>query len=167
MLAATKTAAVIGLDGALVDVETGISAGLPSFTIVGLGDAAVQESRERVRSAVRNSGFDFPMRRIVVNLAPADIRKYGPAYDLPIALGILIGSGQLEAKLDDTVLLGELSLEGKLRHTNGILPMVSLARERGMKRVKKNVRPAQNVPSKMCTNLNAISIFLPWCEFPG
>jgi len=74
MLAAIKTAAVIGLDGALVDVETDISPGLPSFTIVGLGDAAVQESRERVRSAVRNSGFDFPMRRIVVNLAPADIK---------------------------------------------------------------------------------------------
>jgi len=77
MLAAIKTAAVIGLDGALVDVETDISPGLPSFTIVGLGDAAVQESRERVRSAVRNSGFDFPMRRIVVNLAPADIRMSG------------------------------------------------------------------------------------------
>jgi len=150
MLAAIRTAAVIGLDGALVDVETDISPGLPSFTIVGLGDAAVQESRERVRSAVRNSGYDFPMRRIVVNLAPADIKKYGPAYDLPIALGIILSSGQLEAKLDDTVLLGELSLESNVRHTNGILPMVSLARERGIRRVvvpEVDAREAALVPN--------------------
>lgn len=132
MLAAIKTAAVIGLEGELIDVETDISSGLPSFTIVGLGDAAVQEARERVRSAVRNSGFTFPMKRIVVNLAPASIRKIGPAYDLPIALGILLSSEQVRADLDGAMLLGELSLEGNLRHTNGILPMVSLARQRGI-----------------------------------
>jgi len=132
MLAAIKTAAVIGLEGELIDVETDIAAGLPSFTIVGLGDAAVQESRERVRSAIRNSGFSFPMKRIVVNLAPADIRKVGPAYDLPIACGILLSSEQMTADLQGAILLGELSLEGSLRHTNGILPMVSLARQRGI-----------------------------------
>ena len=87
MLAKAKTCAVVGLDGYIVEVEVDISPGLPSFTIVGLPDAAVQESRERVRAAIRNSGSDFPMRRITVNLAPADLRKAGPAYDLPDSPG--------------------------------------------------------------------------------
>ena len=89
MLAKVLTCAVVGLEGAIVEVEVDISPGLPSFTIVGLADAAVQEARERVRAAIRNSGAAFPMRRIVVNLAPADLKKAGPAYDLPIAVGIL------------------------------------------------------------------------------
>lgn len=135
MLAMVKTAATVGLEGQLVDVEVDISSGLPALTIVGLPDAAVQESRERVRSAIRNSGFEFPMKRTVVNLAPAHLKKAGPAYDLPIAVGILISSGQLAADLKDTFLLGELSLDGNLRHTTGILPMVALAREAGMKKV--------------------------------
>jgi len=132
MLAIVKSAAVVGLEGAVVEVEVDLSPGLPSFTIVGLGDKAVQEARERVRSAIRNSYYKFPNRRITVNLAPADLKKEGPAYDLPIAIGILISSGQLNANLAGSIFLGELSLDGKLRHTHGILPMVALARDRGL-----------------------------------
>ena len=135
MLAIVKSAAVVGLEGAVVEVEVDLSPGLPSFTIVGLGDKAVQEARERVRSAIRNSYYKFPNRRITVNLAPADLKKEGPAYDLPIAIGILISSGQLNADLAKSILLGELSLDGKLRHTHGILPMVALARDRGLSMV--------------------------------
>jgi len=135
MLAKVKSAAVVGLEGHLVDVEVDIASGLPSFTIVGLPDKAVQEARERVRSAIRNSNYKFPTRRITVNLAPADLKKEGPAYDLPIAIGILISSGQLYADLSYSILLGELSLDGKLRHTHGILPMVALARDKGLSTV--------------------------------
>ena len=129
MLAKVNSAAILGLEGAIVEVEVDISPGLPSFTIVGLPDAAVQEARERVRAAIRNSGCTFPMKRIVVNLAPADLKKAGPAYDLPIAAGILLSSEQVYADVVQTLLLGELSLDGSLRHTNGVLPMVALAHE--------------------------------------
>jgi magnesium chelatase family protein len=132
MLAKVKSAAVVGLEGAVVEVEVDLSPGLPSFTIVGLPDKAVQEARERVRSAIRNSYYKFPNRRITVNLAPADLKKEGPAYDLPIAIGILISSGQLNADFTHSIFLGELSLDGKLRHTHGVLPMVSLARDKGL-----------------------------------
>jgi magnesium chelatase family protein len=132
MLAKVKSGAVIGLDGAIVEVEVDISNGLPSFTIVGLPDAAVQEARERVRAAIRNSGCTFPMKRIVVNLAPADLKKAGPAYDLPIAICILLSSEQVTAEIADIMFLGELSLDGSLRHTNGILPMAALAHEEGI-----------------------------------
>ena len=124
MLAKVRTCAV-------VEVEVDISPGLPSFTIVGLPDTAVQEARERVRAAIRNSGCEFPMRRITVNLAPADIRKAGPSYDLPIAVGVLLSSGQLDDSHDCALFLGELSLDGGLRHTSGILPMVSVAKDQG------------------------------------
>ncbi|MFC1931310.1 YifB family Mg chelatase-like AAA ATPase [Chloroflexota bacterium] len=129
MLAKVKTAAVVGLDGHLVDVEVDISSGLPAMTIVGLPDAAVQEARERVRAAIRNSGYNFPMKRIVVNLAPADLKKAGPSYDLPIAVGILLSSEQVNMDGSQSIFLGELSLDGSLRHTNGSLPMVALAKE--------------------------------------
>ncbi|ACL25185.1 YifB family Mg chelatase-like AAA ATPase [Chloroflexus aggregans] len=132
MLAKVLSCAVIGLDGVLVDVEVDVAGGMPAFSVVGLGDAAVHESRERVRSAVRNSGMRFPMQRITVNLAPADLRKAGPAYDLPIALGLLIATGQLDANLADAVFVGELSLDGSLRHTDGILPMAAVARAHGI-----------------------------------
>ncbi len=143
MLTKVNTCAVVGLDGAIVDVEVDISPGLPAFTVVGLPDAAVQESRERVRAAIRNSGCEFPMQRITVNLAPADLRKEGPAYDLPIAVGILASSGQIESNLGGTVLLGELSLEGQLRHTDGVLPMVGTARDAGY---RSAVVPRINAP---------------------
>jgi magnesium chelatase family protein len=131
MLAKTKTCAVVGLDGHVVEVEVDISPGLPAFNIVGLPDAAVQESKERVRAAIRNSGGEFPMRRITVSLAPADLKKSGPSYDLPIAVGILMSSGQLPESLNGSLLLGELALDGKLRSTRGILPMVAVGRAEG------------------------------------
>ncbi len=132
MLAKVTSCAVIGLDGELVEVEVDISSGLPAFNIVGLPDTAVQEAKERVRSAIRNCGLAFPNKRITVNLAPADLKKEGPAYDLPIAVGILLASEQVVADVSRTVFLGELSLDGKLRHTHGVLPMVALARDRGV-----------------------------------
>ena len=137
MLAMAQTCAVLGLEGHIVQVEVDISPGLPAFNVVGLADTAVQESRERVRAALRNSGCEFPMRRITVNLAPADLKKAGPAYDLPIAAGILFSSGQVGPPPESAVFLGELSLDGSLRHTNGILPMVSVAREQGPRRLRR------------------------------
>ena len=135
MLAKVTSCAVVGLEGAIVEVEVDISPGLPSFTIVGLPDTAVQEARERVRAAIRNSGCNFPTKRIVVNLAPANLKKAGPAYDLPIAVGILLSSEQISADVSQTILLGELSLDGSLRHTNGILPMVALAHDKGISNI--------------------------------
>ncbi len=137
MLAKVQSCAVIGLEGALVEVEIDLSNGLQAFTIVGLPDAAVNESKERVRSAIKNSGCLFPFKRITVNLAPADLRKEGPAYDLPIAIGILIASGQInqDEKIEQCLFLGELSLDGTVRHTNGMLPMVALASEKHVREV--------------------------------
>lgn len=138
MLAKACSCAVVGLEGALVEVEVDIGQGLPAFSIVGLPDAAVTEAKERVRAAIKNSGGIFPMRRITVNLAAADLRKEGPAYDLPIAVAILLASEQIAPSsatgrvgmADDALFLGELSLDSGLRHTHGILPMVALARDR-------------------------------------
>ena len=135
MLACTSSCAMVGLEGFIIRVEVDLSPGVPRFNMVGLPDTAVQEAKERVRAALRNSGCDFPMRRITVNLAPADLKKEGPAYDLPIAIAILLSSGQLESAPADAVFLGELSLDGSLRHTNGILTMVSVARNRGFESV--------------------------------
>jgi magnesium chelatase family protein len=132
MLAKVKTAAVVGLDAQGVEVEVDMSSGLPAMNIVGLPDTAVQEARERVRSAIRNSGCRFPMKRITVNLAPADLKKAGPAYDLPIAVGVLLSSEQLWVDTSGLLFLGELSLDGSLRHTQGIISMVELAREKGI-----------------------------------
>lgn len=130
MLARVNSSAVVGLDAVPVEVEIDIaSQGLPAFNIVGLPDKAVEEAKERVRSAIKNSGADFPAKRITVNLAPADLPKEGPSYDLPIALGILLASGQLSGTVEDFLFTGELSLDGRLRHTNGILPQSILAKK--------------------------------------
>ncbi len=132
MLAKVASCAVVGLDGAIVQVEVDINPNsLPSFTLVGLPDAAVKESAERVRAAIKNSGLVFPRGRIVVNLAPADLRKEGPAYDLPIAVGLLAASGQIPSELDKSLFIGELSLDGTVRHTNGVLPMAVAAQKEG------------------------------------
>ena len=136
MLAKVSSAAVVGLDAVPIEVEVDIaSQGLPSFTIVGLPDKAVEESRERVRSAIKNVGCDFPAKRITVNLAPADLPKEGPAYDLPIAFGILLASEQIKIDLEKSIFIGELSLDGKLRHVNGVLPISIMAREKGFKKI--------------------------------
>ena len=136
MLARVYSCAVIGLDGIIVEVEVDFSNGLPGVTIVGLPDAAVQESRERVQTAVKNAGLHFPRHRVVVNLAPAAVRKEGPAYDLPIALGVIILAGFLpHDTVDKTLVVGELSLDGVVRHTRGILPMAASARANGFIRM--------------------------------
>ena len=129
MLACVRTAAVFGIDAATVHVEVDVSFGLPCFTMVGLPDASVRESRDRVRSAIRNSGFEFPEHRITVNLAPADIRKAGSSFDLPIALGVLAASGVVARRnVDDLLLLGELSLDGGIQSARGVLPIAAAAR---------------------------------------
>ena len=131
-LAKVLSCAVVGLEGEIVECEVDVARrGMYSLAMVGLPDAAVKEARDRVESAIKNSGFPFPSARIVVNLAPADIRKEGPTYDLPIAVGIMVASGKALADLSSAVFLGELSLDGAVRHASGILPMVALARQRG------------------------------------
>lgn len=136
MLAKVLSGTLVGLQAELVTVEVDIaSSGLPSFTLVGLADRAVEESKERVRSAIRNCGADFPARRITVNLAPADLPKEGVVFDLSIAVGIILSSGQIEADISDVLFVGELSLDGSLRHTNGVLPLTLLAKKSGLKKV--------------------------------
>jgi magnesium chelatase family protein len=133
MLASLRTAAVFGIDASPVHVEVDVSFGFPGFTMVGLPDTSVRESRDRVRSAIRNSGFEFPPHRITVNLAPADVRKAGAAFDLPIALGILAAQGTVERReITDLVLLGELSLDGSIHPTRGVLPIAIAARRDGV-----------------------------------
>ena len=133
MLACFRTAAILGLEACPVHVEVDVSFGFPSFTMVGLPDASVRESRDRVRSAIRNSGFEFPAHRITVNLAPADVRKAGASFDLPIALGILAAQGVLERRhVLDLLLLGELSLDGSIQTTRGVLPIAAAAKRDGL-----------------------------------
>jgi magnesium chelatase family protein len=133
MLACLRTAAVFGVDACPVHVEVDVSFGMPRFTMVGLPDASVRESRDRVRSAIRNSGFEFPAHRITVNLAPADVRKAGASFDLPIALGILAAQGIVERRqIADLVLLGELSLDGSIHHARGVLPIAAAAMREGV-----------------------------------
>jgi magnesium chelatase family protein len=142
MLASLRSAAVFGVDAYPVHVEVDVSFGLPHFTMVGLPDATVRESRDRVRSAIRNSGFEFPGHRITVNLAPADVRKAGSSFDLPIALGLLAASGELTRRaIDDTVVLGELSLDGGINGIRGVLPIAVAARRLGLRRL---LLPPQN-----------------------
>ncbi|MBE0686152.1 MAG: YifB family Mg chelatase-like AAA ATPase, partial [Anaerolineaceae bacterium] len=136
MLARVFSCGVIGLEGVIIEVEVDSSNGQSKVLIVGLPDAAVQESRERVQSAIKNSGFTFPRKRVTINLAPADVRKEGPAYDLPIAVGVLAASQQINpVKLHKSLVVGELSLDGTLRHVRGVLPMAALAREEGFQRL--------------------------------
>ncbi|MBO8128186.1 MAG: YifB family Mg chelatase-like AAA ATPase [Peptococcaceae bacterium] len=131
MLAIVNSAALEGLKGYPVEVEVDVAGGLPAWEIVGLPDTAVREAKDRVRAAIRNAGYDFPSRRITVNLAPADVKKEGPGFDLPIAVGVLAASEQInDQKWRDCVCIGELSLDGSLRPVNGILPIVaSLVRQ--------------------------------------
>lgn len=122
---------IFGMNSFLVEVETDLSKGIPSFDIVGLPDTAVKESRDRVRASIKNCGYEFPISRITVNLAPADIKKVGSIYDLPILMSILKASNQITCNLSDSIFIGELSLNGDLRHINGVLPMTIFAKESG------------------------------------
>ena len=146
MLARIISSAVLGIDAYTVDVEADITNMIPSFSTVGLPDGAVKESKERVMSAIKNSDFVFPNKKITINLAPADVRKEGSAFDLPIAIGILSATGQiLSEDFDDTVILGELSLDGSLRRVSGVLPMALQAKKLGKKRLlvpEENAREA-------------------------
>src|SRR3954469_8230679 len=133
MLASLRTAAVFGVDACPVHVEVDVGFGFPSFTMVGLPDASVRESRDRVRAAIRNSGFEFPPHRVTVNLAPADVRKAGASFDLPIALGILAAQGVVTRReVADCVILGELSLDGSIHPTRGVLPIAAAAKREGL-----------------------------------
>jgi len=158
MLAITKSMALQGLNGYLVAIQVDISNGMPDFQIVGLPDISVKESRERVKTAIRNSNIEFLSRRIVVNLSPANTRKEGSMFDLPIAVGILIANKNikntsLEKILEETIFIGELSLNGKIEKTKGILPICIEAKKLGMKRI---ILPQQN--AKEASILKGIDI---------
>ncbi len=144
----TLSAGVYGMNAYPVEVEVNTFRGLPSFEIVGLPDAAVKESRDRVRAAFQNCGYEFPTQKITVNLAPADLKKTGPIYDLPIFLGLLAATGQTTADFENTLFLGELSMKGEIRRVQGVLPMTILAREKGIGRIfvpKDNAKEASAV----------------------
>lgn len=150
MLSIVKSMSLIGLDGYLVDVQVDVSAGIPCWDVVGLPDISVKESRERVRTAIKNSGYDMQSRKIVVNLAPADIKKEGSFFDLPIAIGILACSGEVnEENIKGSVFIGELSLDGKLNKVNGILPMCIEAKKLGIKKV---IIPMENTKEAAVVN---------------
>lgn len=147
MLAITKSMALHGLSGYLVAIQVDISNGMPYFEIVGLPDISVKESKERVKTAIRNSNFEFLSKRIIVNLSPANTRKEGSMFDLPIAVGILIANRNiknpnLDKILAETIFIGELSLNGNIERTNGILPICIEAKKLGIKRI---ILPKQNV----------------------
>jgi len=167
MLVKVNSSAISGLDGFIVEVEVDSIRGLPGQSIVGLPDAAVKESRDRVKFAITNSGFEFPPGYFTINLAPADIRKEGPLYDLPIAIGMLASSEQISIDmLSETVILGELSLDGGLRHVNGVLPMCMSIKGDGIKRAivpKENADEAaliSEVEVISCKNLLEAADFL-------
>ncbi|MBS4960935.1 MAG: YifB family Mg chelatase-like AAA ATPase, partial [Clostridiales bacterium] len=142
MISKLKSCTLSGIDGTIVDVETDISQGLPGYDLVGLPDNAVKESKERVRTAIKNSGFTLPPKKITINLAPADVRKEGTHFDLPIAAGILLAGGVITPKnLENTLFIGELSLDGSVRRVNGVLPMVISGYEQGF---RKFIVPAEN-----------------------
>ena len=128
MVAKVFTSGLHGIDGIKVEVEVDISHGLPSFSIVGLPEPSVKESRERVRAAIKNAGFEFPNDRITINLAPADVRKEGSSFDLPVALGLLAAMGVItQGAIENHLVTGELSLDGRIKGTRGVLPMAVLA----------------------------------------
>ena len=136
MLAKVLSSAVIGIEGYVVEVEVDISQGLPSFSTVGLPEGAVRESKDRVKTSIKNSGYHFPSDRITVNLAPADIKKEGSAFDLPMALGILAATGLVSKEsYGQHLVLGELSLDGLIRPIKGALPMAITAKEKGLEGV--------------------------------
>ena len=131
MFSKVNSVGLMGMDGFAVSVETDVTGGMPGFEIVGLGDAAVKEARERVRSGIKNCGYPFPSKKIIVNMAPASMRKEGSGFDLPIAVGIMSATGQIPALPEDAVFMGELSLDGSVNHISGILPMVISMFEKG------------------------------------
>ncbi|WP_449258981.1 YifB family Mg chelatase-like AAA ATPase [Chlorobium limicola] len=143
MLSKLSAASLVGIDAVRIDVETNVSGGIPSFTVVGLPDNAIRESRERILTAIRNSGFDLPPKKVTVNLAPADIRKEGTAFDLPVAIGLLGSLELVKRKFDDTLIMGELALDGSIRRVNGALPVAIMAAKENIRRI---ILPLANAP---------------------
>ncbi len=145
MLSIVKSMSLLGLDGCLIYVQVDVSMGIPGWDIVGLPDTSVKEAKERVRTAIKNSGYELQSRKIIVNLAPADTKKEGSAFDLPIAIGILLCTGVIGQISEDIAFIGELSLDGKINKVNGILPMCIEAKKLGIKQVilpKENAQEA-------------------------
>lgn len=143
MLSIIKSMSLQGLEGYLIDVEVDVSRGMPNWDIVGLPDTSVNEAKERVRIAIKNSGYEFQTKKIVVNLAPANTRKEGSLLDLPMAVGILINFGEIKFQnLKDTIIIGELSLDGKINKVNGVLPICMEAKKIGIKRI---ILPKENI----------------------
>ena len=165
MLATLRSAALFGVEAFPVHVEVDVAFGFPSFKMVGLPDATVRESHHRVRAAIRNSGFDFPRHRVTVNLAPADVRKAGSSFDLPIALGLLATSGHLTRRaIDDTIVVGELSLDGGINATRGVLPIAIAARQMGAARL---LLPPQNAPEACVVEGLEVCTVRSLCEAVG
>lgn len=159
LLSIVKCCGVLGIDGYEVEVETDLSLGIPAFEIVGLGDTTVRESKERVRAAIKNTGFEFPTRRITINLAPASLRKEGSAFDLPIAVGIMAACGYIPSDaLNEYMFVGELSLDGNIKAVTGVLPMAICAAEN---RVKYMVLSVQN--AKEAAVVKDISVLPATC----
>ena len=163
MLSIVKSIALNGLDGYLVNVEVDVSGGLPGWEMVGLPDASVKEAKERVRTAIKNSEIDFQSKKILVNLAPADTKKEGSSFDLPIAIGILISNGTIKnPSIANTAFIGELSLNGKINRVNGVLPMCIEAKRLGIKEIiipKENAAEAgvvKNLKVLPAENLNEV-----------
>ena len=147
MLACVRSAMLFGVEGLIVDVQVHVSTGLPSYTVVGLPDAAVRESRDRVRAALLSSGLTWPLRRVTVNLAPSGVRKSGPGLDLPFALGLMMAADELpDGVLDGVAVIGELGLDGSLRPVPGVLPMIDALRRSGTSAV---LLPADNASEAM------------------
>ena len=167
MLSKVLSFGLCGIDGFLVTSEIDISAGLPGFEIVGLGDTAIKESKERVKLALKNSGFDYPINKITVNLAPADTKKEGPLFDLSIAVGILSATNQIPIEaVDKTIFIGELSFDGGVKHVNGVLPILIAARKEGYKKFiipfdnRKEASFIEGIEVYPVKNLNEVSSFL-------
>lgn len=196
MFAKVKSYGLIGLNSFDVEIEADISSGLPKFDIVGLPDATIKESRERVRASIKNCGYTFPISRITVNIAPADVKKEGSIYDLPILIAMLKASGQLKESVEDYAFIGELSLDGEIRSANGVLPMILQAKQSGVKSIfvpsanagegavieDIDVLPANNIneilshlrgekiiepASKQITNEEIIGEELDFCDVKG
>lgn len=161
MLSVIKSIGLQGLHGYLIHVEVDVSNGIPNWEIVGLPDISVKESKERVRIAIKNTGYEFPSRRIVVNLAPATTKKEGSLFDLPIAIGILIDIGQIKQQnLEHTAIIGELSLDGKLNKVKGVLPITIEAKKLGIKRIilpKANVKEASVIKDIQVIGINDLA----------
>jgi magnesium chelatase family protein len=153
MYACSYSGTVFGIDGMVVTVETDIANGLPQFDLVGLGGSAVKEARDRVRAALRNAGFDYPMQRITVNLAPADQRKEGSGFDLAIAIGILLASKQITPRTERILILGELALDGSLRPVTGVLPILLEAKSQGFTHV---ILPEQNAAEARLVDITVL-----------